>query len=347
MNPKKSAHSLHIIVMHILFLKWKEKKMKNENRLASRTSCNEIWLQSPIHLLSLQKYSNSKPKRLTKSSTIYIPRRTTFFSTHFLPQPFCSISSLKFSLQWLPLSSPLFPSAPPTVWALFPPTTAPPVRFISLWVLCSPEKLHPSSAVLSPRAATAGIHFWIIGFLWSVGKFWIVVCIHGGSQNLKFLKSFKISKFLLFYFYFINFRSVAIIKSSKDTRYAIDSIVTHDGAKFPCWALPDLSLFRQNFGEEAYQKVIFFYRVELSQIFLGFPHFLFLFSYGKTIWKYVMGYLPKPNHISLTVGCDWHRWSSILWRSLRFLLQSCRWGWENSNRCRPWWRLSEVLFNFN
>ncbi|KAH0983977.1 hypothetical protein GBA52_011154 [Prunus armeniaca] len=52
-----------------------------------------------------------------------------------------------------------------------------------------------------------------------------------------------------------NGRNVAMIKSSKDTRYAIDSVVTHDGAKFPCWALPDLSSFRQNFGGEAYEKL--------------------------------------------------------------------------------------------
>ncbi|XP_057954479.1 thymidine kinase [Malania oleifera] len=52
-----------------------------------------------------------------------------------------------------------------------------------------------------------------------------------------------------------NGRNVAIVKSSKDTRYAVDSIVTHDGAKFPCWALPDLSSFRQEFGAEAYDKL--------------------------------------------------------------------------------------------
>lgn len=51
------------------------------------------------------------------------------------------------------------------------------------------------------------------------------------------------------------FRKVAIIKSSKDTRYATDSIVTHDGAKYPCWALPDLSSFRQKLGNDAYEKV--------------------------------------------------------------------------------------------
>ncbi|XP_058218672.1 thymidine kinase a [Rhododendron vialii] len=50
-------------------------------------------------------------------------------------------------------------------------------------------------------------------------------------------------------------RSVAMIKSSKDTRYAINSVVTHDGAKFPCWALPNLMSFRQKFGADAYDKL--------------------------------------------------------------------------------------------
>ncbi|CAK9315503.1 unnamed protein product [Citrullus colocynthis] len=50
-------------------------------------------------------------------------------------------------------------------------------------------------------------------------------------------------------------RNVVMIKSSKDTRYAIDSVVTHDGAKFPCWALPDLSCFRKKFGEDAYNEL--------------------------------------------------------------------------------------------
>ncbi|CAL5347616.1 unnamed protein product [Camellia sinensis] len=42
---------------------------------------------------------------------------------------------------------------------------------------------------------------------------------------------------------------------SKDTRYAVDSVVTHDGTKFPCWALQDLLSFRQKFGDEAYAKL--------------------------------------------------------------------------------------------
>ncbi|KAL7218766.1 hypothetical protein ACSBR2_011939 [Camellia fascicularis] len=52
-----------------------------------------------------------------------------------------------------------------------------------------------------------------------------------------------------------NGRSVAMIKSSKDTRYAVDSVVTHDGTKFPCWALPNLLSFKQKFGAEAYDKL--------------------------------------------------------------------------------------------
>ncbi|KAI4296017.1 hypothetical protein L6164_036007 [Bauhinia variegata] len=52
-----------------------------------------------------------------------------------------------------------------------------------------------------------------------------------------------------------NGRSVAIIKSSKDTRYGLDSVVTHDGMKFPCWALKNLSSFRQKFGLEAYEQL--------------------------------------------------------------------------------------------
>ncbi|BAT88996.1 hypothetical protein LR48_Vigan272s002000 [Vigna angularis] len=50
-------------------------------------------------------------------------------------------------------------------------------------------------------------------------------------------------------------RNVVMLKSSKDTRYAIDSVVTHDGIKFPCWALPNLLSFREKYGHGAYQKL--------------------------------------------------------------------------------------------
>lgn len=71
----------------------------------------------------------------------------------------------------------------------------------------------------------------------------------------KNLKSYCFSFVSFSFFLSILCRNVAMIKSSKDTRYATDSIVTHDGVKFPCWALPDLSSFRQKFGAEAYEKV--------------------------------------------------------------------------------------------
>ncbi|XP_024983867.1 thymidine kinase a-like [Cynara cardunculus var. scolymus] len=52
-----------------------------------------------------------------------------------------------------------------------------------------------------------------------------------------------------------NGRNVAIIKSSKDTRYGLDSIVTHDGEKLPCWPLEALSSFKERIGIEAYHKL--------------------------------------------------------------------------------------------
>ncbi|CAL9768716.1 unnamed protein product [Musa acuminata subsp. burmannicoides] len=52
-----------------------------------------------------------------------------------------------------------------------------------------------------------------------------------------------------------NGRTVAIIKSDKDTRYGVDAIVTHDGTRMPCMALPALSMFRERLGAEAYDKL--------------------------------------------------------------------------------------------
>ncbi|KAJ1428668.1 Thymidine kinase [Sesbania bispinosa] len=52
-----------------------------------------------------------------------------------------------------------------------------------------------------------------------------------------------------------NGRNVAIIKSNKDTRYGVDSIVTHDGEKLPCLALANLSSFKHKFGVDAYEQL--------------------------------------------------------------------------------------------
>ena len=55
--------------------------------------------------------------------------------------------------------------------------------------------------------------------------------------------------------YYGTCRNVAMIKSDKDTRYAIDSVVTHDGARMQCLALNELSTFRTKLGVESYDKV--------------------------------------------------------------------------------------------
>lgn len=65
-----------------------------------------------------------------------------------------------------------------------------------------------------------------------------------------------------------------MIKSSKDTRYAIDAVVTHDGVKFPCWSMPDLSSFEEKFGADLYDKVMqiirLFLVIHLSQLSVCF-----------------------------------------------------------------------------
>ncbi|ERM99641.1 hypothetical protein AMTR_s00088p00176970 [Amborella trichopoda] len=50
-------------------------------------------------------------------------------------------------------------------------------------------------------------------------------------------------------------RSVAVIKSDKDNRYGLNSIVTHDGEKMSCWAMADLLTFKTKLGFDAYSKL--------------------------------------------------------------------------------------------
>ncbi|KAI8557586.1 hypothetical protein RHMOL_Rhmol01G0129400 [Rhododendron molle] len=45
---------------------------------------------------------------------------------------------------------------------------------------------------------------------------------------------------------YLHDRNVAMMTSRKDTRYAINLVVTHGGTKFPCWALHNLMSFKQN-----------------------------------------------------------------------------------------------------
>jgi len=89
-------------------------------------------------------------------------------------------------------------------------------------------------------------------------------------------------------FVFLLWRNVVMLKSSKDTRYAIDSVVTHDGVKFPCWALPNLLSFREEYGHDAYQKVFFFF-VLLCLLFSKVIILSFNLFFLGWIW-FVKGY---------------------------------------------------------
>ncbi|KAL1213356.1 Thymidine kinase b [Cardamine amara subsp. amara] len=62
-------------------------------------------------------------------------------------------------------------------------------------------------------------------------------------------------------------KNIAIIKSDKDTRYCIESIVSHDGEKFPCWPLPDLSCFKERFGIDAYENRLDVIGIDEAQFF--------------------------------------------------------------------------------
>ncbi|CAL9231256.1 unnamed protein product [Arabidopsis halleri] len=62
-------------------------------------------------------------------------------------------------------------------------------------------------------------------------------------------------------------KQIAIIKSNKDTRYCTESIVTHDGEKFPCWPLPDLSSFKERFGFDDYENRLDVIGIDEAQFF--------------------------------------------------------------------------------
>ncbi|AED93115.1 Thymidine kinase b [Arabidopsis thaliana] len=62
-------------------------------------------------------------------------------------------------------------------------------------------------------------------------------------------------------------KRIAIIKSNKDTRYCTESIVTHDGEKYPCWSLPDLSSFKERFGFDDYENRLDVIGIDEAQFF--------------------------------------------------------------------------------
>ncbi|CAM6081868.1 unnamed protein product [Calypogeia fissa] len=50
-------------------------------------------------------------------------------------------------------------------------------------------------------------------------------------------------------------RKVVLVKSDKDTRYGLSSIVTHDGLQMPCYAVPDLATFKTKVGGKFYKEL--------------------------------------------------------------------------------------------
>lgn len=48
---------------------------------------------------------------------------------------------------------------------------------------------------------------------------------------------------------------MVLVKSDKDARYAVSAVVSHDGARLPCYAVPDMETFRLRLGNEVYKKV--------------------------------------------------------------------------------------------
>ncbi|KAB2621315.1 F-box protein [Pyrus ussuriensis x Pyrus communis] len=86
----------------------------------------------------------------------------------------------------------------------------------------------------------------------------------------------------------------------KDTRYAIDSVVTHDGVKFPCWALSDLSSFQQNFGGDAYDKF------ELHGRKDGFISLEILLFFAKTFSNIFPVSIEKARRKASCLGISFH-----------------------------------------
>ncbi|KAF9679399.1 hypothetical protein SADUNF_Sadunf06G0011200 [Salix dunnii] len=75
------------------------------------------------------------------------------------------------------------------------------------------------------------------------------------NEYLKTKLAILIGVLLFILLFYLSCRNVAVIKSNKDNRYGLDSVVTHDGIKLPCCALPNLSSFRQKFGQDAYDQL--------------------------------------------------------------------------------------------
>ncbi|XP_077217048.1 thymidine kinase a-like [Tasmannia lanceolata] len=150
-------------------------------------------------------------------------------------------SSFPKTLQFNPISKPK-PISPFLHLFKSPPISLQNPNFIHLTKPFSSHKpisLSPSTLIdgldptMEPRSSSGEIHV-IIGPMFA-GK---------TTALLRWIQSES-----------VNGRRVAVLKSNKDIRYDSDSIVTHDGEKMRCWALPDLSMFKTKIGADEYEKL--------------------------------------------------------------------------------------------
>ncbi|KAK4798135.1 hypothetical protein SAY86_030461 [Trapa natans] len=148
----------------------------------------------------------------------------------------------------------------PTFSAFSPHFSKPsyPVAFISLSsshpIFCkslrnpdfhqfNPYQCQSKCSNLSPQARTLHVN----GSGLSIGEIHVILGPMFAGKTSSLLQRIESES--------CNGRKVAVIKSNKDTRYGLDSIVTHDGAKFQCMALANLSSFKQMFGADAYDEL--------------------------------------------------------------------------------------------
>ncbi|KAJ4832257.1 hypothetical protein Tsubulata_048771 [Turnera subulata] len=133
---------------------------------------------------------------------------------------------------------------PPLIYSLSPPHSNPHIGSTPLF--SNPPPLYYSLSMAAFKSSSSALVAPIDGSR-RAGEVHVIVGPMFAGKTTDLLRRIKFESSCG--------RNVAMVKSSKDTRYAIDSVVSHDGLKFPCWALPDLTSFHHKLGDDAYQKL--------------------------------------------------------------------------------------------
>ncbi|KAL1826312.1 hypothetical protein ACET3Z_004724 [Daucus carota] len=130
----------------------------------------------------------------------------------------------------------------------FPPISLPlMLNFPSFSAPLSPSFLHEKPMFCHNSSSSNGFSLNKEGFKGPSGEIHVVLGPMFAGKTTTLLRRVRAES--------LDGRRVAIIKSDKDTRYGLESIVTHDGEKFPCWPLSHLSSFKQRIGPDVYDKL--------------------------------------------------------------------------------------------